>query len=68
MTSNNGDVGQCCWCPWHYRNYSLQIFNLIVGPIQFKEKIITYVKNEKYNLNIMITTLKLVISCEIWGL
>jgi hypothetical protein len=31
-------------------------------------KIITYVKDERYNLNNMITTLKLVVSCEIFGL
>jgi hypothetical protein len=45
-----------------------QNFNLIVGPIWFKEQIITCVKDEKYNLNIMTTTLKLVVSCEILGL
>ncbi len=33
-----------------------------------KEKIITYVKDEGSNLNIMITTLKSIIRCDMLGL
>lgn len=33
-----------------------------------RRKILTYVKDERFDLNIMITTLKLIASCEVLGL
>jgi hypothetical protein len=40
----------------------------LLGKYDLRKKIIVYVKDEGYNLNTMIITLKSIVSCDVLGL
>jgi hypothetical protein len=45
-----------------------QNFDRIIGPYELKKKIAAYVKDEGFNLNIMMVALKSIGSCDVLGL
>jgi hypothetical protein len=40
----------------------------LLNTYELRKKIVAYVKDERFNLNIMIVTLKLVVICDVLGL
>jgi len=56
---------------WNYRNYKICLAHNLIDLLDkygLKEKKLLTCEVEKYNLNVMIDTLKFVMSCEVSGL
>jgi hypothetical protein len=55
----------------NYRNYKICLAHNLIDLLEkygLKGKNCLHVKDEKYNLNVMINTLKFIMSCEVSGL